>query len=271
LCRNLFLPALLITEIGSELSLEKVFDYTPIFIWSITYAAIMMAIGEAAVKIFKLPRWTVVAITFNNTVSLPLLLTKSLLETGILEGIAGGDVEAAVRRATSYFLMNSFVSKVLTFSVGPLLLRSDPLATDHAQRRVEDDDSSNDEEAGSCENERERLLPRTQAKPEGFARIGHKISTTLGFKPIVFISSLFNPITWGGVLAAVFGLVPFLHQAAFAPSDQGGFLDAWFTSTLRNIGGLFSGMEMFVVAFLLFYILNKWSQVRCRIEVVGLT
>lgn len=237
LCRNLFLPALLITEIGSQLSLEKILDYMPIFIWSITYAVIMMAIGETVVKVFKLPRWTVVAITFNNTVSLPLLLTRSLLETGVLTGIAGGDVEAAVRRATSYFLMNSFVSKVLTFSVGPLLLRSDSVATDHAERRIEEGDSGN-EEARSCENERACLLPRTQPKPD------HKISTTLGSGPLAFISSLLNPTTWGGVLAAVFGLVPFLHQAAFAPSNQGGFLNAWFTSTLRNIGGLFNGMEM---------------------------
>lgn len=234
LCRNLFLPALLITEIGSQLSLETIVDYMPIFIWSITYAVIMIAIGETAVRIFKLPRWTVVAITFNNTVSLPLLLTKSLLETGVLTGIAGGDVEAAVRRATSYFLMNSFVSKVLTFSLGPLLLRSDSLATDREQEEIEEGDSSH-EEAESCESdERASLLPRTHSKPEPFARFGHKISTT----PLAFIASLSNPTTWGGVLAVVFGLIPFLHQAAFAPSKEGGFLNAWFTSTLRTMGGL---------------------------------
>ncbi|EKM77880.1 hypothetical protein AGABI1DRAFT_60805 [Agaricus bisporus var. burnettii JB137-S8] len=246
LCRNLFLPALLITEVGSQLTLERLHEYTPIFIWSIAYAMTMIAIGEMAVKLFQVPRWTVVAVTFNNTVSLPILLTRSLLETGILTGIADGNVEAAMRRATSYFLMNSFVSKVLTFSIGPLLLHSDSTPSDHVERGVEGGDID-DDEAESCQDERALLLPRTQSTLEPSANIGDKIASTLGFIPLSFIGSLFNPTTWGGVLAAIFGLIPFLHQAAFAPSNQGGFLNAWFTSTLRNIGGLFNGMEMFVV------------------------
>lgn len=253
LCRNLFLPALLITDIGSQLNVDKALDYyAPIFIWSITYALTSITIGKIAVKVFGLPSWTVVAITFNNTTSLPLLLTKSLLETGILTGIAGGDVEAAVGRATSYFLINSFVSKVLTFSVGPMLLGPGGDVSGDAQQRARDGDGDGEDDGGEegqySDNERTSLLPKPVSTPvttireiaiTKFQAIPHSIR-----KPLSRMGALFNPTTWGGIIAAIVGLVPGLHRAAFAPSDQGGIFNAWFTSSLRNLGGLFSGMEM---------------------------
>ncbi len=226
LCRNIFLPALLITEIGSGLNVHNVLDYVPIFIWAILYPVASIVMGKIAVKYFGLPSWTIIAVTFNNTTSLPLLLTKSLLEAKALTGIAGGDVKEAVTRANSYFLVNSLVSKVLTFAIGPRLLGEDTI---EARQRVEVDD---DEEGQSGEpHEQTSLLPKPAAS-----------NTSLTLRE--WFDEFSNPTTWAGIIAAILGLVPALHRAAFAPSDEGGFLNAWVMSSLRNVGGLFSVLQM---------------------------
>lgn len=242
LCRNVFLPALLITDIGSQLSIHSVPNYVPILVWAIIYSMASIVLGKIIVKLFGLPNWTVIAITFNNTTSLPLLLTRSLLETGILTGIAGGNVEEAVARARSYFLINSMVSKVLTFAVGPRLLDPGIRARKHTG------ESNGEEEQSSGPDERTSLLPKPIA-----ARMDNiRSSAVTTFRdipkpiqtPLAHIGSFFNPTTWGGIIAAIIGLVPGLHRAAFARSDQGGFLNAWIMSSLRNVGGLFSAIQM---------------------------
>lgn len=244
LCRNVFLPALLITDIGSQLNRHNFLSYAPVFIWSITYTVVSIIMGRAAVKMFGLPGWVVAVVTFNNTTSLPLLLTRSLLETGILSGIAGDDVEGAVARARSYFLINSLVSKVLTFAIGPELLGEGVVH----QAEVDSDDM----EARKEPDEETTLLPKPITShlviiPTATTRIVHDTRQRSLWRALKRSGSFFNPTTWGGIIAIVVGIVPSLHRAAFAPSNEGGFLNAWLMSSLRNVGALFSGMEVFIV------------------------
>ncbi|KAJ3567533.1 hypothetical protein NP233_g6307 [Leucocoprinus birnbaumii] len=246
LCRNVFLPALLITEIGAQLNSQNALDYAPIFVWSIGYATLSIFMGKTAVKVFGLPSWTIAAITFNNTTSLPLLLTRSLLETGILSEIAGGDTEKAVARARSYFLVNSLVSKVLTFAVGPSLLGDEvllPPARPAEFSSDSDESTEPDEETGLI---RKHIAPHFQTIRAQTAKM---VKRTPRRTQNLFHQSreFFNPTTLGGILAIVIGVVPSLHHAAFAPSNEGGFLNAWLISSLRNVGALFSGMEFFIV------------------------
>ncbi|KAF9446971.1 hypothetical protein P691DRAFT_803198 [Macrolepiota fuliginosa MF-IS2] len=245
LCRNLFLPALLITDIGSQLDVHNVPDYAAIFVWAITYAVASILMGKMAVRLFGFPSWTVPAVAFNNTTSLPLLLTRGLLETGILAGIAGGHVEEAVARARSYFLINSLVSKVLTFAISPGLLDSEDCH--HQGARGMD----GGERRGDYPGEHTSLLPKPilahiESIRDAATSTFHDMPKPIQ-KPLVRVGAFLNPTTWGGIIAAIIGLIPGLHRAAFAQSDQGGFLNAWIMSSLRNIGSLFSAMEMFVV------------------------
>jgi len=66
-------------------------------------------------------------------------------------------------------------------------------------------------------------------------------------KLISFAGSLLNAPLIGAIIAAIIGLTPPLHRAVFnAPSD-GGFLKAWLTSSVKNIGELFTSLQLVVV------------------------
>ncbi|KAJ9668597.1 hypothetical protein H2201_001239 [Coniosporium apollinis] len=124
-CVRLFLPALLIHNVGSQLDSDTGTRYIPVLLWSITYNVLSMLLGMTVTKIFKLPSWVTPAIAFNNTTSLPLLLVQSLQSTGILSSLLMGssdNTSEAVDRAKSYFLVNAIVSNSLTFALGPKLL-----------------------------------------------------------------------------------------------------------------------------------------------------
>lgn len=69
--------------------------------------------------LFRLPKWTVAAVAFNNTTSLPLLLVQSLRSTGALDSLLGSHSdEHDFDRVRSYFLVFAVVINVLTFGEG---------------------------------------------------------------------------------------------------------------------------------------------------------
>ncbi|KAF8249229.1 hypothetical protein K440DRAFT_598944 [Wilcoxina mikolae CBS 423.85] len=246
LCVNMFLPALMITNVGSEINTHNFTNYVPVFIWSFIYHTISFCFGRATAKVLKLPFWVTPACMFNNTTSLPLLLTKSLTTTGILSSIAGDDVAAAVDRAQSYFLINSMVSNTATFVIGPKILDCDDNG-DKDDEEEEEETSHQSEEA----DENTSLLPKPitsgistleSSASKHFHRLPLRLQSTLSY-----IASLLNPILWGAVISLFVGLTPSVHRALFADSQDGGWLNAWFTSSLHNIGDLFTSLQMFVV------------------------
>jgi hypothetical protein len=88
--------------------------------------------------LFKFPVWVTLAMPFNNTTSLPLLLVQSLEATGILERLIVREETAseAIERAKSYFLVCAIVGNCLTFAVGPRLLDAE-----HAPDKLEVDNN----------------------------------------------------------------------------------------------------------------------------------
>lgn len=83
-------------------------------------------LSRAGAHMFKLPRWTVAAVTFNNTSAMPLLLVQSLNSAGVLSPLLmlpEDSTSDAVKRAQSYFLVSAVVGNMLTFGTGPAQLK----------------------------------------------------------------------------------------------------------------------------------------------------
>ncbi|KAG0638281.1 membrane transport protein-domain-containing protein [Tuber brumale] len=243
LCVDMFLPALLITSIGRQLTLEGVGNYAPFLVWGIVYTFTSIALGALGKKVMNLPDWIVPAVAFNNTTSLPLLLMQSLAATGILKSIAGGDQRDAVERAKSYFLINSMVSNTLMFALGPKLM-------DNAESGSADDrDAEAQRDQDGDENA--SLLPAlVRIRVHSVQSSAHRQFTKLptgAQSTLSFAGDMVNPPLVGAIVAAFIGLIPSLHKAFFADMEDGGIFRAWLTSSISNIGDLFTALQMFVV------------------------
>lgn len=141
ICVKMFLPALLLVQIGSELHPGSANRYLVVLLWAFLCHFVSFLIGIFAHLVFGLPDWTTAAIMFNNTTSYPLLLIQSLEQTGVLSRLLVEDesTRELVARAKSYFLVFATVSSCLTFAVGPRLID-----TEHAPDS--DDETTLDEE-----------------------------------------------------------------------------------------------------------------------------
>ncbi|TVY42354.1 putative transporter, partial [Lachnellula occidentalis] len=153
ICVKLFLPALLLTKIGSELHSGSAYRYVVILVWALIAHLVSFLIGVAAHLLLGMPDWITAAIMFNNTTSYPLLLIQSLDETGILGSLIVTDesTKEAIERAKSYFLVFATVSSCLTFAVGPRLIDSEHAPDEPSDKSGEDEseDEPEDEENGN--------------------------------------------------------------------------------------------------------------------------
>jgi auxin efflux carrier family protein len=148
-CVRMFLPALLIVDIGSQLHAGSANRYLIVFIWAIACHFISFLIGICAHFWLGMPDWTTVALMFNNTTSYPLLLIAALDETGILRALIVTDETTSmmVGRAKSYFLVFATVSSCLTFAVGPRLIDTEHAPEPNEGKESIDDDEDDDEES----------------------------------------------------------------------------------------------------------------------------
>ena len=71
----------------------------------------------------------------------------------------------------------------------------------------------------------------------GQRAVGQTISSHA--KSIRFAYAFFNSALIGATWVAVISLVPPLHKTFSNSTEAGGFLNAWFTSSLSNIEQLF--------------------------------
>lgn len=235
-------------------------------VWSISYTLLSLGIGALATRLLKLPHWVKLALAFNNTTSLPLLLIQSLSTTGVLNAIIleGDSASDALDRAESYFLVNAMVSNSLTFALGPRLLRpSDEDAPseddkDKAGEEEHDDGGENGEmERGpdGIVDEETSLLPQQVIhSTNGNMRSGYRRGMRwLNSLPpwaqdsLDFLYSFANAPLIGAVVGAIIGLTPPLHKLFFADSNDGGYLNAWLTSAIKNVGDLFATLQIIVV------------------------
>ncbi|KAH0162245.1 membrane transporter, partial [Aureobasidium melanogenum] len=264
-CVRLFLPALLIVNVGQQLSLESGTKYLAVFIWAIIYNVLSMVFGLAVFTgslspIDQVPEPASMGHSrhrLNNTTSLPLLLVQSLQSTGIVDSLdASSDT---LDRAKSYFLVNAMVFNSLTFALGPRLLNGQN--EDSPEEEPEKEDEDEDEaERGSLherqeENEETSLLPNravrsgTKAIYKTQKRLSNYYSSLSPRTQAVldFLYQFWNPPLIGAVIGGIVGLVPALHTLFFSKPQEGGYLNAWLTSSIKNIGDLFASLQVVVV------------------------
>ncbi|KAK4988965.1 hypothetical protein LTR50_003561 [Elasticomyces elasticus] len=251
--------------------------YVPVLLWALTYNILSMLLGMGLTKAFKLPGWVTPAIAFNNTTALPLLLVQSLNATGILSTLdSSSDV---IERAKSYFLVNAMIGNSLTFALGPKLLNGqeedspdqakekrddDRRANGHAedsaergesQREQDEQEEEEDLEDRQRANENTSLLPSAVVRPsvrgadktykEG-KRVWDRLPPWLKYT-LDFLYQFVNPPLIGACLGALVGLVPALHRLFFNGQADGGYLNAWLTSSIKNVGELFAALQVIVV------------------------
>lgn len=269
-CVRIFLPALLIYKLGSNLNTDTGVLYLPILVFSISYTLISLGISVIACRVFKLPNWVKLAVTFNNTTSLPLLLIQSLRTTGILDAIIlpGDDASKALDRAESYFLVNAMVSNSLTFGLGPRLLRPhDEDAPEDDKDNAESDGEEDGMERGpdGIVDEETSLLPQRAVRPiNRLERRGYKrtMAWIQSLPPwaqqlLDFLYQFANAPLLGTLVGAIIGLTPPLHRLFFNESNNGGYFNAWLTTALKNVGDLFATMQIIVVGVKLSQSLRK--------------
>ncbi|KAL9625832.1 MAG: hypothetical protein Q9160_000152 [Pyrenula sp. 1 TL-2023] len=271
ICVRLFLPALLITNVGSELHADTVTRYIPIL----------------PTKFLKLPPWVTPAICFNNTTALPLLLIESLSTTGLLSRLMvdpNDDAGSAVTRAKSYFLVNAIIGNCLTFAIGPRLLDAENAPEKKEEEGTKpgvDDERVNGHANGDVEQgnegqpQNEEATEQTSLLPDHIVRPAHHIAGKAEQRGQTYFSSLsprtqgilqfvfdfFNAPLLGAIIGAVLGLASPLHKAFFgdpqSASATTGIFTAWLTSSLQKIGGLFASLQIVVVGVSLASSLRK--------------
>jgi predicted permease len=238
--------------------------------------------------VFNLPRWTIPAIAFNNTTSLPLLLIQSLETTGILTPLVskGEEISEAVSRARTYFLVSAVVSHALTFGIGGSELKGDDedppednkkrngngndTQVDGAPRQryrddpeAQDDDDEDDESSDSA--------PETSLLPHAVHHRVHRANkhthkTVNGLMEklpawlqtaIMAVYNFMTPPLVGALIGLIIGLTPPLHTLFFANSSDGGYFNAWLTQSIKNVGQLFVTLQVVVVGVKLAQALRK--------------
>ena len=268
---KMFLPLLLITKVGDQLSLSNVKSYGPVLLWSVTYNLLSMVIGLLGVRFLGLPEWVTPAITFNNTTSLPLLLVQSLEKTGLLKALVGsGNMKDAIDRAQSYFLVCAVVSNCLTFALGPKLLGGG-----QQQRTTKQNGRIEGSDAAQTANETTSLLPDRLHELESQAFLSahnttfdflqqyHMTSEHLSPRTKAVLSilvSFINAPLIGALIGVVIGLTPALHRAFFADTPDGGIFTAWLTTSLKNTGELFVSLQVILVGVKLSSSLRKMKR-----------
>ncbi|KAH7093526.1 auxin efflux carrier [Paraphoma chrysanthemicola] len=290
ICVKMFLPALLLVQIGSELHLGSANRYLIILLWAFICHLLSFLIGIFAHLVFGMPDWVTAALMFNNTTSYPLLLIQSLDATGILAGLTQGDetTRAMIERAKSYFLVFATVSSCLTFAVGPRLIDTEHAPESDDDKTLDSGPSSSpgtpdaDDEVENGEttwppDEQTSLLPvppHHRSRHESIHAITFFPSkpkfTTIRRRPwyiphvhwhdfsprvqwwLLFFYDFLNAPLLGAVLGAIIGLTPALHRAFFAKEYDGGIFTAWLTESWKNVGGLFVPLPLIVAGISLY-------------------
>jgi predicted permease len=288
---RMFLPALLLTQIGSELHSGSAHRYLIILAWALICHFISFLIGIAAHFFLGMPDWITAAIMFNNTTSYPLLLVQSLDQTGILKDLVVTDetTRQAIERAKSYFLVFATVSSCLTFAIGPRLIDSEHAPDPPSDKEELEEEDDDDEENGR--NDADDEMSPTDGSPLLFPRgrnlsvasvsffpsrrlsvippitydrrpsvIARKKWTKLGDRTkwwLLFLFDFLNAPLLGAVLGAIIGLVPALHVAFFSDTQDGGIFTAWLTESFKNIGSLFVPLPVVVAGVSLYMSTQK--------------
>nr|GAT60367.1 dual specificity kinase 1 [Mycena chlorophos] len=230
LCTKFFLPALLFTEIGPLATAHNLGSYYPIIPLSLFFQGVALTVAVLSRR-FGMPQHLVPMFVFNNVTSLPLLLLGALAATGGLDGLVTPErpLGAIVKTGQVYILINALVGNLTRFALGPYLMKI------HEPDAWTSDGPEDD-----------RLLPESgrislpETETPGTHPPRHYIRTTvhLGIKAVRAL----NPPLIGGLLALVFGLVPWFHTQLFGSGILSPVADS-----INTIGKLFGALQMLVL------------------------
>ncbi|KAJ4339281.1 hypothetical protein N0V95_007834 [Ascochyta clinopodiicola] len=211
--------------------------------------------------------------------------------TGILSPLvsSGEKTSEAVSRARTYFLVSAVVSHALTFGMGPSELKGDNedgpedsnkqqngnangVQGDGAPRqRYRDDPEAQEDENEDDNDESSDSAPETSLLPRAVRHRLHKtnkhthsiVNSSMDKLPsflqtaITAVYNFMTPPLIGAILGAIIGLAPPLHKLFFADSNEGGYLNAWLTQSIKNVGQLFVTLQVVVVGVKLAQSLRK--------------
>ncbi|RDX55205.1 hypothetical protein OH76DRAFT_1340057 [Lentinus brumalis] len=266
LCTTLFLPCLIIEEMGPELTARNLSSVWIIPLWGLVSTLLAHAIGYVGKRVMKLPYWTVVACGRPNSNALPLLLLQSLEHTGVLDVLSkdGESISATLSRAKSLILLNAIVQQTFTFQLAPGIM-----ARDEGHKDDEDPESQDTLRPGPGrltsvvqDSERVGLLhdcddpdsEETRAGESAYTRaVGDIIDQPdihwperLKFleKPVNKACSFVSPVLLGAIIALIIGITPPLHRAIL---DEDGALYSSITQSIENLGELFVVLQTFTV------------------------
>ena len=236
-----------------------------VLVWSFIYTGSSIGFAYVVSKVLKFPPWVTPACAFNNTTSLPLLLLQSLESVGSLHPIVRGEdtVPDAIRRAQSYFLVCAVVSKTIGYAVGPGLLETQTNNDNGQGRRVSEAEQGDAESQHASAAEQEDVNEETSLLPDRAHKTGRQIRSQIKHyggcitsclpKRVKqrllapFESPFADVMITCTTVGVILGSVPQLHKAFFNHSDDGGIFNAWLTSSVKNIGQLFTTLQIFIV------------------------
>lgn len=169
------------------------------------------------------------------------------------------------------------ISNSFTFALGPKFLDTpeDTEASDDQQTPQDPLNSPSDSAAlesqrdsAAAANEQTSLLPHRTARTATHSQYAliARLQTLYSSLPsplrrlLSSLAPFLNPPFIGTCLGALIGLVPSLHTLFFADQQHGGYLNAWLTAALKNVGDLFAALQVIVVGIKLSSSLLKWKK-----------
>ncbi|KAI0341980.1 hypothetical protein BDW22DRAFT_1358095 [Trametopsis cervina] len=267
ICSSLFLPCLIVEQMGPELTAANLAKLWIIPAWGLVSTAVAHLLGWLGQAVFKTPYWVIVASGRPNTSALPLLLLQSLETTGVLKSLAapGADTAKVLARAKSYILLNVVVQQTITFQLAPSVLRMDdgkhadeeqgPATLAPVPRKPSgslDPGVQDEEHVGLLADHDGHSYGTSQASdfPSALAPIADQPDIhwpqRIQFleSPLKRIYASMSPPLIAAIIALILGLIPALNYAFF---DKDSALYSTLTQSVENLGELFVALQMFTV------------------------
>ncbi|KAI0812764.1 membrane transport protein-domain-containing protein [Irpex lacteus] len=271
LCSNLFLPCLIVEQMGPELTASNISKLWIIPIWGVVSTVLAHLVGWLGQKVFRTPYWVIVASGRPNSSALPLLLLQSLESTGILNvlGSPGEDSSKLLDRGKSYILLNVVIQQSITFQIAPAVLKLDdgkhqdeeqgPASLTPAVRKpagrlnpvVQDRERvgllqnyDGISYGGRGQGEEEGDFPAALAAIEDQPDIHWPRSIGVLEKPVKATLDWMSAPLIGAVIALLLGIIPPLHKLFFTEESA---VYSSLTQAVENLGELYVALQMFVV------------------------
>ncbi|KAF7968116.1 hypothetical protein HWV62_31983 [Athelia sp. TMB] len=283
---SLFLPALIISSTGPELTVASIARLWIIIVWAVLSSAIAHGLGWAGQKVLGLEHWTILAAGRANSNALPLLLLESLKSTGVLDMF---DMEGSntLQRARTIVLLNSIVQEIITFALGPRLLAMDstkpsrpdtpddalrpgaaphalglPTVQDHEHDHehvglLDDisDDGEEDDEERNIHGAADRLasaaphaVPAKAARVLGIERAGKSAPAKLVKKHSAKVWSAAKAWMNPALVGGIVALIlGIVPPFHYAFFAKEGVFTHTITKAAENLGGLFGALQMFTL------------------------